>query len=44
MPETEKAHKDNHRIIIYHGHIHLLSKNDETEDREDLSEYRNPEL
>ena len=28
MPESEELNREKYRFIIYHGHIHVLSKND----------------
>jgi len=42
MSESEQSNKDNYRIIIYHGHIHILSKDEKNKENDDLSKIRNP--
>lgn len=32
MPESDNTPNDKFRIIIYHGHIHLLSTHEESND------------
>ena len=44
MPESNQSNKDNHRIIIYHGHIHVLSIDKENKDNDDTSEIQNPDF
>lgn len=36
MPESENISNDKFKIIIYHGHIHLLSKCNEIGDNDKL--------
>jgi len=36
--------KDKFRIIIYHGHIHLLSEYEEIEDNDNKIEIQNPDF
>ena len=44
MPESEQLNRDKYRFIIYHGHIHILSINEYTEDNDDLNEIKNREF
>lgn len=44
MPDTEKTHKVNHKIVIYHGHIHVLSMEDKNKDNKDLNNSEIPEF
>ena len=37
MPNSEEGDNENYRFIIYHGHIHIISKNDEHQDFENRS-------
>jgi hypothetical protein len=41
MSEPEKLSKDKFRIIIYHGHIHLLSTSKDIDDSENYEEIQN---
>ena len=41
MPESDNAPNDKFRIVIYHGHIHLLSTYEEIEDNDDIQELQN---
>ncbi|MFX0024531.1 MAG: hypothetical protein ACFE9S_19610 [Candidatus Hermodarchaeota archaeon] len=41
MPESDNSTKDKFRIVIYHGHIHLLSTYDELEDNDNIDEIQN---
>ena len=38
MPNSEEGGNENFRFIIYHGHIHIISKNDEN------GEFENPNI
>ncbi len=44
MPESNQLTKDKYRIIIYHGHIHLLSIYEEIEDNDNVKEIQNPDF
>ncbi|MFX1308582.1 MAG: hypothetical protein ACFE9M_01180 [Promethearchaeota archaeon] len=44
MPESNHSNKDSHKIIIYHGHIHVLTVDDENEDNNDMSEIQDPDI
>lgn len=44
MPESNQLSKDKYRIIIYHGHIHLLSICEEIEDNDNVKEIQNPDF
>ncbi len=41
MPESDYLTKDKFKIIIYHGHIHLLSTNERIEDNDNIEESQN---
>ncbi|MFX1569838.1 MAG: hypothetical protein ACFFCV_15910 [Promethearchaeota archaeon] len=34
MLNSEEEGNENYRIIIYHGHIHIISENDENQNSE----------
>jgi hypothetical protein len=34
MPKSEEGDNENIRFIIYHGHIHIISKNDKNQEIE----------
>ena len=34
MPKSEEGDIKEYRFIIYHGHIHIISKNDENQEFE----------
>jgi len=38
MTESEQLNRDKFKFIIYHGHIHVLSTNEENENNEDNNE------
>lgn len=44
MPESEQLNRDKYRFIIYHGHIHILSINEDPEDNDNPSELQNREF
>ncbi|MFW9878021.1 MAG: hypothetical protein ACFFG0_33485 [Candidatus Thorarchaeota archaeon] len=41
MPKPEELKRDRYQIIIYHGHIHILSTHEEIEDNKDINEIKN---
>ena len=41
MPESDSTPNDKFRIVIYHGHIHLLSTYEENEDIDNIQELQN---
>jgi len=41
MPESDHLTKDKFKIIIYHGHIHLLSTNEGIEDNDNIEDPQN---
>lgn len=42
MPESNNTPNDKFRIIIYHGHIHLLSTYDKIEDYNNKNDHKIP--
>lgn len=36
MPESEELNREKYRFIIYHGYIHILAKNEDYEDLDNL--------
>ncbi|UCC19513.1 MAG: hypothetical protein JSV62_15655 [Promethearchaeota archaeon] len=40
MPESEELNRDKYRVIIYHGHIHILLKYEEIEENDDINEMK----
>ncbi|MFX0004251.1 MAG: hypothetical protein ACFE9C_06170 [Candidatus Hodarchaeota archaeon] len=44
MTESDQLIKDRYRILIYHGHIHVFSIQEEIENRNDINETQNPDL
>jgi len=38
MPNSKEVDIEKYRFIIYHGHIHVLSKNDEIREFENLDD------
>ncbi|MFX0005859.1 MAG: hypothetical protein ACFFAV_03920 [Candidatus Hermodarchaeota archaeon] len=38
MPESENISNDKFKIVIYHGHIHLLSNYNENGDNDKLND------
>jgi len=41
MPESEELNRDKYRVIIYHGHIHILSTYEEIEENDEINEVKN---
>jgi len=41
MPESDNTLNEKFRIVIYHGHIHLLSANEEIEDNDNIQDVQN---
>lgn len=44
MTESEQVKRDKYKFIIYHGHIHILSTNEYTEDHVDSNDMQNRNL
>ncbi len=44
MPKSEEEDIEKYRFIIYHGHIHILSKNDEIQEFKNIDEEKLPIL
>lgn len=44
MSNSEERDNENYRFIIYHGHIHIISDNDENQDFENGSNINVPKL
>ncbi len=44
MPKSEEVDIEKYRFIIYHGYIHVLSKNDEIREFENLDDEKIPIL
>lgn len=40
MPKSEELNKEKYRIIVYHGHIHILAKDEDYEDQDNLNDKR----
>ncbi len=41
MVEYDQLPKEKYKIIIYHGHIHILSLYEEREDKDNIAEIQN---
>jgi hypothetical protein len=41
MPESDNTPNENFRVIIYHGHIHILSPSKENKEKEKIQELQN---
>ncbi len=41
MPESEQMNRDKFRIIIYHGHIHIMPISKKIEDNDNFNETKN---
>jgi hypothetical protein len=42
MPESEQLNRDKYRIIIYHGHMHLMPINEKSKDTDNFGKTQNP--
>jgi len=44
MAEYDQLSKEKYKIIIYHGHIHVLSLYEEHEDNDNIAEIENDDF
>ena len=44
MPESEELNREKYRFIIYHGHIHILAKNEDFEEQDNLHDKKIPKF
>jgi len=44
MLKSEELKREKYRFIIYHGHIHILAKNDDYEDQDILNDKKFPKF
>ncbi len=44
MPESGELNGEKYRFIIYHGHIHILVRQEENEDPDNLYDKKNLEF
>lgn len=44
MPESEELNREKYRFIIYHGHIHILAKNEDSEEPDNIHNKKIPKF
>ncbi len=44
MPDSEELDRGKYRFIIYHGHIHIIAKNEVFEDQDNLHDKKIPKF